>query len=195
MVRNNKSANKLLHNGGNDIYYTPIPVVKTMIELCDILPNQKVLDCSAGDMRFFNNYPEHCIKDWCEITKGRDFFQYNEKVDWIISNPPYSILTKWIEHTIKICDAFCFIINYHNLTDTRLRFLKEAGWGCTKIHILRIDWWYSMQVIVVFEKNKPSICSVHDNVVICDICGTKCRRGRAGNGPNQCSKLGVVISS
>ena len=186
---NNKTPNKLLHNGGNDIYFTPLDVVKFMINLCNIQPGQKVLDCSAGDMRFFNNYPNYCIKDWCEITEGKNFFQYNQKVDWIISNPPYSILTDWIEHTVKICDAFCFILNFHNLTDKRLRFLQEQNFYVTKMHILRVDWWYGLQCIIVVEKNKQPVISVHDSVVICDICGTKCKRGRNGISVNQCSKV------
>ena len=85
----------------NDVIYTPAPLAKVMIELCDIQQVDKVLDPSRGGGIFYNNLPE-CNKDYCEITEDKDFFKYDKEVDIIIGNPPYSLWTKWLEHTIKL---------------------------------------------------------------------------------------------
>ena len=86
---NNKKSNP------NDVVYTPLPVAKMMIEMADIKESDTVLDPSLGAGVFYNNLPK-CKKDWCEITKGRDFFEYTKgkKYDWIIGNPPYSLWSK-----------------------------------------------------------------------------------------------------
>ena len=38
--------------------------------------------------------------DWCEIGEGGDFLRYNQKVDWIISNPPWSKILVFIKHAL-----------------------------------------------------------------------------------------------
>ena len=137
----------------NDIIYTPKPVAELMIELCEITSNIKVLDPSKGGGVFYDNLPDYCIKDYCEIEENKDFFEYNEKVDLVIGNPPYSLWNKWIIHTMEITDKFCYIMGCFNFTDSRLRKFLDNGFGITKFHLLKIDWWFSPSFIVIFEKN------------------------------------------
>ena len=125
----------------NDIIYTPKSVALKMIEMCNITPNMKVLDPSKGAGVFYDNLPE-CHKDWCEITDNKDFFSYTNKVDCIVGNPPYSLWSKWLEHTMKLTDKFCYIFGNFNLTDDRLRNILNAGYGITKFHMpSHIIWW------------------------------------------------------
>ena len=191
-----KNSNKLKKTS-NDIYYTPLPVALKMIEMCDIRENDKILDPSKGGGVFYNNFPHNCIKDYCEISEGIDFFNYNEKVDIIIGNPPYSLWSKWLEHTMKLTDKFCYIFGAFNFTDKRLRDIINNGYGVTKFHLLKIDWWYSPSYLIVFEKNKTSIITVSYQCVICDICNKRCGRGRTlkgyKNGMNQCSNTATLI--
>ena len=97
----------------NDVILTPKKLAEDMIKLCNIKSTDKVLDCSLGKGIFYNNFPE-CNKDWCEIEKGRDFFEYTKgkKYDWIIGNPPYSLWDKWLEHTCEITDKFYMSTNF-----------------------------------------------------------------------------------
>ena len=176
-IQNKKNA--------NDIIYTPLPVAIKMMEMCNITPNMTVLDPCKGAGVFYDNLPE-CKKSFCEITEERDFFDWTEKVDLVIGNPPYSIWTKWIAHTVKITDKFCYIMNNFNFTDNRMRDIINAGFGITQIHLLKIDWWFSHQYLVVFERNKPSIISFGLSRVLCDICGKRCDRGLKGNSANVC---------
>lgn len=172
----------------NDVIYTPKPVAIKMIEMCDLKEGDSVLDPSYGGGVFYDNLPEYVNKDWCEIEKGKDFFEYDKKVDCIIGNPPYSLWNKWLEHTMKLTDKFCYIFGILNLTPMRVRKIIENGYGITKIHLLEVDWWFGNSFIILFEKNKPSIMSVESNKIFCDICNNKrCKRGRNGNGSNECT--------
>jgi hypothetical protein len=168
----------------NDVFYTPKSVVLEMVEMCNITPDMKVLDPCKGGGVFYDNLPE-CNKDWCEITDGKDFFDYKDKVDLVISNPPFSLWDKWLEHTCEITDKFCYIMGIMNLTDPRIRDLHKKGFGITAIRWCSVDWWFSRSIIIIVERNKPSIISVSPKVHYCE-CGRRCGRGLRGNNPNIC---------
>ncbi len=74
----------------------------------------------------------------CEITENKDFFNSNEKYDFIIGNPPYSLCDKWLEHTMRITNKFCNILGCFNFTDARIRKILNNGFGITKIHLLKL---------------------------------------------------------
>jgi hypothetical protein len=183
-----KNGRNMLNKGANDIIYTPKPTALKMIEMCDIKENETVLDPSKGGGIFYNNLPNNCIKSYCEITENIDFFNNNNRYDLIIGNPPYSLWNKWIEHTMKLTDKFCYIFGSFNFTDKRIRDIINKGYGITKFHLVKINWWYSPSYLVLFEKNKPSIITVEDKPILCDICNSRCKRGRSGNGMNNCTK-------
>ena len=176
---NNMKAKK------NDVVYTPKSIALKAIEMCDITENMTVLDPSKGGGIFYNNLP-NCKKSYCEISENKDFFKWNEKVDLVIGNPPFSLWTKWLEHTVSITDKFCYIFGAINLTDTRLRKIIGAGYGITKIHLFSVDWWFSHSFIVLFEKGKSSIMTVSPQRILCDICNERCDRGLKGNSMNEC---------
>lgn len=169
----------------NDVIYTPKPVALRMIELCNITPDMKVLDPCYGGGVFYENLPD-CDKHWCEIAKGKDFFSETDKYDLIIGNPPYSLWSKWIDHTIKLTDKFCYIFGYLNFTPFRIEELMQKGFGITHLTYVQVDWWFGSSVLAIFERNKPSIVQTLPRV-FCDVCGKKCNRGTAGYSWNECS--------
>ena len=169
----------------NDVFYTPKPVALEMIEMCNITPDMSVLDPCRGAGVFYNNLPE-CKKDWCEITEGKDFFEYKVHVDLVISNPPFSIWNKWLDHTCEITDKFCYLMGAMNLTDSRVRELNAKGFGITAIRCLKVHAWFGHQFIILVERNKPSIVTASPKRHYCDDCGKPCGRGRSGNSPNIC---------
>jgi len=88
----------------NDVIYTPDWVASDMVN--HFHPTGRVLDPCKGDGAFSN-----ILKcEWCEIQEGKNFFDWNEKVDWIISNPPYSSLRKFILHSFKVSDNVVYLI-------------------------------------------------------------------------------------
>ena len=167
------------------------------LKLCNIKSTDKVLDCSLGKGIFYNNFPE-CNKDWCEIEKGRDFFEYTKgkKYDWIIGNPPYSLWDKWLEHTCEITDKFCYIFGVYNLTPPRVDEIMKKGFGITSLTLCKVDWWFSPSYIVICEKNKPSSVNVIRDRYLCDKCNKRCYRGRTIKGykwgMNECSNQKLV---
>ena len=178
----------------NDKIYTPLKLAIEMIKMCDIKENDNVLDCSLGKGIFYNNFP-NCNSDWCEIEKGRDFFEYtkDKKYDWIIGNPPYSLWNKWLDHTCNITDKFCYIFGVFNLTPPRVDTILKKGFGITRLTICKVHWWFSPSFLVVFEKDKKSVIDVIRDSFLCDICNNKrCKRGRTYKnkkyGINECSK-------
>jgi len=91
---------------GADVVYTPDWVAKDMVEW--FKPSGRILEPSAGDGVFLRYLPEDAL--WCEIEKGRDFFAWHERVDWIIGNPPYSVVGQWLRHSIVLSDNFVYLI-------------------------------------------------------------------------------------
>jgi hypothetical protein len=49
------------------------------------------------------------------------------------------------------------LIGIGNLTTKRIKTLENAGYGLTKMKMLKVYSWYGMSCIVVFEKDKKSI--------------------------------------
>lgn len=89
-----------------DIVYTPEEIAVDIINWCH--PFGICLDPCKGDGVFFNNFPY--MKDWCEIREGKDFFQYTNRVDYIIGNPPYSIFEQFLIHSMELANDIIYII-------------------------------------------------------------------------------------
>ena len=118
----------------NDIVYTPDYLAEEIIRHFN--PIGKTLDPSSGQGAFYDKLPDP--KDWCELDRGRDFFLYNNKVDWIITNPPWSIIKPFLIHSITISDNIVFLITINHLTTkARLRLIKEAGFYIKEIYCVK----------------------------------------------------------
>ena len=88
-----------------DVVFTPRNISKAVIEY--LKPTGEVLEPCRGDGSF---YDTGVYTDWCEISQGRDFLQYNKKVDWIITNPPFSIYDNFLIKSMEISDNIAFLI-------------------------------------------------------------------------------------
>ena len=92
-----------------DIVYTPEWCAKDIIEFYK--PYGSILDCASGKNKvFYNNYPKNCIKDYCELELGKDFFEYDKKVDWIITNPPYSKFRQFFRKAFELADNIVWLV-------------------------------------------------------------------------------------
>ena len=87
-----------------DLVMTPEYLAKDIIE--HFQPSGLVLDPARGTGAFYDNidglYPH--TKDWCELAEGRDFLDYKRDVDWIITNPPWSMMQQFLWHGMEIAD-------------------------------------------------------------------------------------------
>jgi len=143
----------------NDVFITPIELAKQHINMIDLKENEIWLDPFKNSGVYYNNFPTN-NKLWCEILEEKDFFEFNEKVDVICSNPPYSLMDKVLEKSISLKPrVISYLIGVGNLTTRRIEMMEKAGYGITKLHMCKVYKWYGMSFIVVFELNKDSIMS------------------------------------
>ncbi len=89
-----------------DIVYTPDYVAKDIISFFN--PVGKCLDPCRGESAFYKYLPDG--SEWCEIAQGRDFYDYDKAVDWIVGNPPYSIFADFLSHSFHISENVVYIV-------------------------------------------------------------------------------------
>ena len=146
----------------NDIFYTPLQLTLDCIKLNKFEEGDLVLDATAGKKVFYDNYPDFVKKDWCEITDNKDFFEYNKKVDWVYTNPPFSLLNKILDKCCKICNkGFGLIMTTTALTIPRINRMKQHHFYITEIMIFQVLEWFGFTLcFVIFEKNKKEIFKI-----------------------------------
>ena len=142
----------------NDVFYTPKELAIQLINQIDYSKNDYLYDPFLGQGAFYDNF-NHDLKEWAEIDQGRDFFSYEptNKIDWIISNPPFSILTDVLIHSTNICSkGFAYIMPTYSLSYSRINLMSLYGFELTKIVFFQNpkSWEIGFQMCyVVFEKN------------------------------------------
>lgn len=93
--------NKTGRSTAADVVYTKRETTRWIVKY--FKPRGVVLDPAAGMDAFYDEFP-NTEKYRCEIEDGLDFFDWTKKVDWIITNPPYSIYDDFLEHAFSIAD-------------------------------------------------------------------------------------------
>jgi hypothetical protein len=107
-----------------DVVLTPDAIAGDII--AHFKPTGRILDPCRGDGAFWKQMPG---AEWCESRQGRDFFAWYEPVDWIVSNPPYSIFADWLEHSLKIANDIVYLIPLAKVfsAEKRIRDIYRVG--------------------------------------------------------------------
>lgn len=135
-----KTKRKLIpskNSSDKDKIYTPISLCIAIIK--HFLPNGVTcLEPAKGPGNFItaSTLAHKAVAwNWCEIDEGRDFFNYKNKVDWTVTNPPYSIFRKFLIHSMEVADNIVFLcpINHIMGLKARLRDIKEHGFYVREI--------------------------------------------------------------
>lgn len=71
-------------------------------------PTGFCLDPCAGENAFYNAMP--APKARLEISEGTDFFEWTAPVDWIITNPPFSIYDAFMFHAMNVSDNIVWFV-------------------------------------------------------------------------------------
>ena len=91
------------------------------------------LDPCKGDGAFYDQCSVQ-TKDWCELSLGRDFMNYSGKVDWIITNPPWSKMRDFLSKGMDVSDNVVYLTTInHYTTKRRMRDMREMGFGIREI--------------------------------------------------------------
>lgn len=71
---------------------------------------------------------------WTEIKAGRNFFDWTERVDWIVTNPPWSQIRPFLQHAMRVADNVVFLLTINHVwTKARLRDVRAANFGIREI--------------------------------------------------------------
>lgn len=103
----------------NDIVYTSPQFAQKIVSYFN--PQGTCLEPCKGDGAFYNVLPQP--KLYCELQEGKDFLEFNQEVDWIITNPPWSskAYRAVANHAFKLADNVVFLIRFHNAFGTFAR--------------------------------------------------------------------------
>lgn len=126
----------------NDKVYTPDHIVDEVLEHFSALihPTETIMEPFKGGGAFYDKLQDYTDNpvEWCEIDEGVDFFTTEEKVDWIITNPPYSIFKEVLPKCLEVADNNILIIPVNKLLSSvpRLMDIKRAGYGIKEVYYL-----------------------------------------------------------
>jgi len=137
----------------DDVFYTPAEIAVEMVDMAQLKPGDVVLEPCYGGGVIFNLIPDYCSKEWCEIDKGRDFLEYTGSPTHIITNPPFSLFTKFVEKMIELQpQTITLLFGCMNCSLNRVNLLTDAGYTITKQHH---SWWNpivgGLTIIIHFE--------------------------------------------
>tara|TARA_Y100000361_G_C11085874_1_gene303723 strand:- start:259 stop:774 length:516 start_codon:yes stop_codon:yes gene_type:complete len=120
----------------SDVWMTPREFAHKVVD--HFAPTGRVLEpCSGTEYGGYWGHP--AFTDWCEVRSGKDFFDWDEKVDWIITNPPYSIIVQMLEGALMVADNVVFApikINEIMSSKKRNRMIKELGHQIKEVIII-----------------------------------------------------------
>jgi hypothetical protein len=115
-----------------DIVMTPEWLAKEIIQ--HFSPSGILLDPCRGTGAFYDQFDVK-TKDWCELAEGKDFLIYNQKVDWIITNPPWSKMQQFLLHGMKVADNIVYLTTInHYTTKKRIRDMRENNFAIKEIY-------------------------------------------------------------
>jgi len=156
-----KIAHKIKHRKvPNDEFSTPVNLVKKLMKMVPFEKYDTVLDAAYGTGNFYNNFPYGILGSYT-----KNFYYIRKGYEWIVTNPPYSCLDKWLEHTCRIAlKGFGYLLGIDNLTPKRIEFCEQHGFFITKVFMCKVFKWYGMSVFVLWEKEKKPIID-YDRVV------------------------------
>jgi hypothetical protein len=128
-----KQGRALIPHGGNDRIFTPDALAFDIVR--HFRPCGDILEPSAGGNAFVRAVRRlglYC--DWCELDRGRDFFDCSAHYDYIIGNPPYSIFTRFLQHSLEVADNVVYLCPIPAwFQRARQRIINNAGFGCVEI--------------------------------------------------------------
>lgn len=114
----------------NDVVQTPVALARRLV--AHFQPNGKVLEPCRGEGNIYRFLPSG--SDWCEISQGRDFLSWDKRVDWIITNPPWSQIRPFLTHAMKVSDNVVFLLTINHVwTKARIRDIQDAGFAIKEI--------------------------------------------------------------
>ena len=152
-------------NKDKDKVYTPEEVAKDCMNtiLYKIKESDHLFEPFYGKGAFYDLFPDKNPKDFTEIDLGLDFFDIPNdfKTTYILTNPPYSIITQIIKKMMELQNlkGFGLLVNNLTMTPLRLKTLENNGFYPTDLYIFKVHKWFGYCNFWFFEKlnDKPKV--------------------------------------
>ncbi len=124
---------KYAHVNINDVVFTPEWLAKKIVSMFPI--TGRVLEPCKGEGAFLKYLPENT--EWCEITEGKNYYEYNKKADWLVTNPPYSDYNRFLDHSFELADNIVLLVPVAKMFKSlgTLKKIYSYG-GFVEIHTL-----------------------------------------------------------
>jgi len=134
---------KLVGNSGNDRIYTLDSLAESIVKYLN--PVGKCFDPCAGKNAFVKAFKLNGNKTkWCEIDKDKDFFDCSyTSSEWIITNPPFSMIKKFLVHSMNLevpNIAFLCTINAFWMNG-KLDLIHRKGYAIKEIIIVESPYF------------------------------------------------------
>jgi hypothetical protein len=162
---NSAIANKIKSSKEKkDRVYTPKQVAIDCMDKIQykIKPEYHLYEPFYGKGVFYDLFQDN-PRSYTEIDMGSNFFDTPDdyQADYIITNPPYSIMNEIITKFINMTNLKGFGILVNNLTTTppRLKRLEDGGFYPTDLYMFQIKKWFGYQYFWFFERldTKPKV--------------------------------------
>ena len=127
-------------------HQAPKDLAKDLMPFVPINADDVLYEPFKGEGAFFDAFPTENTKLWTEIAYGKDYKDFEEDYDWVISNPPFKLNTD-----NKKVNSFWYLLDYYTkrakkgiaflgndycfstITPIRQKILNERGFYITKI--------------------------------------------------------------
>tara|TARA_R110002020_G_scaffold1280_5_gene6069 strand:- start:2689 stop:3228 length:540 start_codon:yes stop_codon:yes gene_type:complete len=160
----NDKLSNLVEKKGKDIVMTNPEMAKMLLSRINFKEGDILMECCKGSGAFYNNFPEFTKNEWCEITEGKDFLDYNGKVDYTISNPPFvprklfwDIHLKAMDITKKEIYWLMNVSCMNIFTPNRIKLMNDKGWFFQQFHIVHDKRWFGRYMFVKFSRENKGI--------------------------------------
>ena len=157
-------------------HQTPKELVKILLDHVPCEEGQDWYEPFKGEGAFYNAFNDKDARAtfYSEIEEGKDFrdFEYEEPVDWVVSNPPYANgkeLSFWDIHQHFVDDmadgninkGICWLVNdkcFTAFTPKRLEWMEKRGVYLYKIVVCNIQKWRGRQYFLILKKKCCGKC-------------------------------------
>jgi hypothetical protein len=143
-------------------HYTNEKMVVDLLSITPITQNQSVLDAGSGKNKVWFNNIANSNKFECELEDGNDFMDWQQKVDWIVGNPPFHISWKFTEKAMEIAEfGIAWLVNNQALnshfTPRRIEIMQSKGFYLQKIQVVADKRWFGRYYYLIFSKSKNEL--------------------------------------
>lgn len=152
----------------DDVYFfhqTPITLCKELMKYVSYEDGDILFEPFKGEGNFYNCFPTSTTNVWTEIEEGRCYTSYRDKIDWVITNPPFRIIENGKrENTFyKVLNYFadraekgiCILGNFScffALTPKRMSELNKKGFYLNQVVLCNVKAWKGRYYFMIFTK-------------------------------------------